>query len=37
VMVTHDARSAEQAQRQISLFDGRVVDDRRTPAATAIA
>jgi putative ABC transport system ATP-binding protein len=36
VMVTHDARSAEQAQRQISLFDGKVVDDRRTHA-TAIA
>jgi putative ABC transport system ATP-binding protein len=29
VMVTHDPRSAEQAQRQISLFDGKVVDDRR--------
>jgi lipoprotein-releasing system ATP-binding protein len=28
VMVTHDARSAEQAGRQISLFDGKVVDDR---------
>jgi putative ABC transport system ATP-binding protein len=30
VMVTHDPRYAEQAQRQISLFDGKVVDDRRT-------
>ena len=30
VMVTHDPRSAEQAQRQISLFDGKLVDDRRT-------
>jgi putative ABC transport system ATP-binding protein len=30
VMVTHDPRSAEQAQRQISLFDGKVVDDRRS-------
>lgn len=30
VMVTHDPRSAEQAQRQISLFDGRVVADQRT-------
>ncbi len=30
VMVTHDPRSAEQAQRQIALFDGKVVDDRRT-------
>ena len=35
VMVTHDAGFAEQAQRQVSLFDGRVVDDRRTYAATA--
>jgi putative ABC transport system ATP-binding protein len=35
VMVTHDPRSAEQAQRQISLFDGKVVDDRRTLARTA--
>jgi ABC-type lipoprotein export system ATPase subunit len=29
VMVTHDPRSAEQAERQISLFDGKIVDDRR--------
>ncbi len=28
VMVTHDPRSAEQAQRQVSLFDGKLVDDR---------
>jgi putative ABC transport system ATP-binding protein len=35
VMVTHDPRSAEQAQRQISLFDGKVVDDRRTGARRA--
>jgi len=28
VMVTHDPRSAERAQRQVSLFDGKVVDDR---------
>ena len=35
VMVTHDAGFAEQAQRQISLFDGKVVDDRRRYAATA--
>jgi putative ABC transport system ATP-binding protein len=33
VMVTHDPRYAEQAQRQISLFDGKVVDDRRTRGA----
>lgn len=30
VMVTHDPRSAKQAQRQISLFDGKVVEDRRS-------
>ncbi len=29
VMVTHDPRWAEQAERQVSLFDGKVVDDRR--------
>jgi len=33
VMVTHDPRSAEQAERQISLFDGKIVDDRRVRAA----
>ena len=37
VMVTHDAGFAEQAERQISLFDGKVVDDRRSRAASAIA
>jgi putative ABC transport system ATP-binding protein len=35
VMVTHDAGFAERAQRQVALFDGKVVDDRRTYAATA--
>jgi putative ABC transport system ATP-binding protein len=29
VMVTHDPHWAEQAARQVSLFDGRIVDDRR--------
>ncbi|TXH64667.1 MAG: ABC transporter ATP-binding protein [Lysobacteraceae bacterium] len=29
VMVTHDPRSAEYAERQVSLFDGKIVDDRR--------
>jgi putative ABC transport system ATP-binding protein len=29
VMVTHDPLSAERADRQISLFDGKIVDDRR--------
>ncbi|HEX7153198.1 MAG TPA: ABC transporter ATP-binding protein [Thermoanaerobaculia bacterium] len=37
VMVTHDAGFAQQAQRQISLFDGKVVDDRRTQPRTATA
>jgi len=31
VMVTHDPRSAERAERQIALFDGKIVDDRRVP------
>jgi putative ABC transport system ATP-binding protein len=35
VMVTHDPRSAERAQRQISLFDGKVVEDRRARAGAA--
>ncbi len=29
VMVTHDPRWADHAEREISLFDGRIVDDRR--------
>ncbi len=29
VMVTHDPQWAEQADRQVSLFDGKVLDDRR--------
>ena len=29
-MVTHDPRSALQAQRQITLFDGKIVDDQST-------
>jgi len=36
VMVTHDPRSAEQAQRQISLFDGKMVDDRHTGLKRAV-
>jgi putative ABC transport system ATP-binding protein len=32
VMVTHDPRFAERAQRQVSLFDGRIVDDQRLRA-----
>jgi putative ABC transport system ATP-binding protein len=39
VMVTHDPRWAEHADRQISLFDGKIVEDRRLrparPAAVA--
>jgi putative ABC transport system ATP-binding protein len=34
VMVTHDPRWAEQAGRQVSLFDGKIVDDRRTRPAS---
>jgi putative ABC transport system ATP-binding protein len=39
VMVTHDPRWAEQADRQIALFDGKIVEDRlaRIPAAAAAA
>jgi putative ABC transport system ATP-binding protein len=29
VMVTHDTHWAEQTDRQVSLFDGKIVDDRR--------
>jgi putative ABC transport system ATP-binding protein len=36
VMVTHDPRSAKRAQRQISLFDGKVVEDKRAPDATIL-
>jgi putative ABC transport system ATP-binding protein len=35
LLVTHDPRWAEQAERQIALFDGKIVDDRRARAATA--
>ena len=34
VMVTHDPRFAERAERQISLFDGKIVEDRRLRAAS---
>lgn len=33
VMVTHDPASAERAERQVSLFDGRVVEDSPAPSA----
>jgi len=33
VMVTHDPRFAERAERLISLFDGKVTDDRRLGAS----
>jgi len=33
VMVTHDPRFAERAGRQVSLFDGKIVGDRRLRAA----
>ena len=32
VMVTHDPRFAERAERQVSLFDGKIVDDVRLHA-----
>jgi putative ABC transport system ATP-binding protein len=37
VMVTHDPQWAEQAERQVSLFDGKIVEDRRARAAGALA
>jgi len=36
VMVTHDPRFAERAERQVSLFDGRIVEDRRLRAGGVI-
>jgi putative ABC transport system ATP-binding protein len=36
VMVTHDPRSADQAQRQVHLFDGKVVEDRRSNEVTRL-
>ncbi len=35
VMVTHDPRFAERAERQISLFDGKIIEDRRFEGAMA--
>jgi putative ABC transport system ATP-binding protein len=32
VMVTHDPRFAERAQRQVLLFDGKIVEDRKMRA-----
>jgi putative ABC transport system ATP-binding protein len=41
VMVTHDPHWAEQSDRQVSLFDGKIVDDRRvreqSPAEATVA
>jgi len=37
VMVTHDPHWAEQADRQVSLFDGKIVDDRRARPARMTA
>jgi putative ABC transport system ATP-binding protein len=39
VMVTHDPHWAEQADRQVSLFDGKIVEDRalRASSATTVA
>ena len=36
VMVTHDPRFAERADRVISLFDGKIVDDRRLNVVASI-
>jgi len=33
-MVTHDPRYAAHADRSIHLFDGRVVEERRSEKAT---
>jgi len=35
VMVTHDLRFAERAERQVSLFDGKIVGDQRLRASSA--
>jgi putative ABC transport system ATP-binding protein len=35
VMVTHDPRWAEQASRRVSLFDGKIVDDRHLGAESS--
>ncbi len=37
VMVTHDPHWAEQADRQVSLFDGKIVDDRRLSNSEVIS
>jgi putative ABC transport system ATP-binding protein len=37
VMVTHDPQWAEQAERQVSLFDGKIVEDRPARAAGGLA
>jgi putative ABC transport system ATP-binding protein len=36
VMVTHDPHLAEQTERQISLFDGKIADDRRLRPSRAV-
>jgi putative ABC transport system ATP-binding protein len=35
MLITHDANIAERCERQIRLLDGRIVEDRRTPAVRA--
>jgi len=37
VMVTHDPHWAEQAERQVSLFDGKITDDRRLSRSQVIS
>ncbi|MEO8034078.1 MAG: ABC transporter ATP-binding protein [Acidobacteriota bacterium] len=36
VMVTHDLRFADRAERQVSLFDGKIVDDRSLRPNSAV-
>ncbi|HKO55144.1 MAG TPA: ABC transporter ATP-binding protein [Thermoanaerobaculia bacterium] len=37
VMVTHDLRFAERAERQVSMFDGKMLEDRRLRIRAAAA
>jgi putative ABC transport system ATP-binding protein len=37
VMVTHDHRFAERAERQVSMFDGKMIEDRRIRTGAAAA
>ena len=37
VMVTHDPHWAEQTDRQVTLFDGKIVDDRSASSARSVS